>query len=600
MSDTWLLVFTTSVPLAPCERTTPPASSPLAPCKPLGLDGETTASTEQAVPAGKNEARPQGSLKAVPQSSVSSVVQSFQETRLKEKKKAITKVGILSFEIAFVGLCLMGAGLLAKRVVSSQNSVGNIVGWVALILGCCLMACGVCVLSTCPLTGDAKMDLDRASQKLKAFVPRRGFYTLTLVFCAAYSASPPHLTGVLVLFNLFMIFFGGKAHYEEFRPFRPTTGIVFIIMIMGMFGIPSVYLYRGLYASWVPETEKFTWTVAAITMSTSSSILSLMIVLSRLQYERSYNDTSLATVGAPPTLGVYLAFYSITFTYGVAEMILGIWWTLLGNSIGPYNAAYGFVCLVPVLLLWAIGRERLFSISVARFDADNAQGDGAFVAELLTMGVPEVGDVWFVHRNKPNLIYPEMDHMRNWDKGTVTKTLAGAMEVTVLDLPKPTATNKVHPSDAESGPPLSLGLHSHSSSGGRAGGGGPRKRNSIANLLRNVTSRDLHTHVSQSSPEGGVKGGGLTKWDSVADVLKNATHRVVTVKVTTQHTGSEELLTSAWENLRCIDWENIRCVVTVREGCTNLVCGRGGRLPSTFSNFVYFRPSPAIAYSLTL
>ena len=138
----------------------------------------------------------------------------------------------------------------------------------------------------------------------------------------------------------------------------------------------------------------------------------------------------------------------------------------------------------------------------------------------------------------------------------------GAMEVTVLDLPKPTATNKVHPSDAESGPPLSLGLHSHSSSGGRAGGGGPRKRNSIANLL--------------------------------------TTRRVVTVKVTTQHTGSEELLTSAWENLRCIDWENIRCVVTVREGCTNLVCGRGGRLPSTFSNFVYFRPSPAIAYSLTL
>ena len=47
------------------------------------------------------------------------------------------------------------------------------------------------------------------------------------------------------------------------------------------------------------------------------------------------------------------------------------------------------------------------------------------MAELLTMGVPEVGDEWFVHRNKPNLIYPELDHMRNWDRGTVTKTLTG-------------------------------------------------------------------------------------------------------------------------------------------------------------------------------
>ena len=37
---------------------------------------------------------------------------------------------------------------------------------------------------------------------------------------------------------------------------------------------------------------------------------------------------------APPTLGVYLAVYSNFLAYGVAEMILGIWWILLGNSRG--------------------------------------------------------------------------------------------------------------------------------------------------------------------------------------------------------------------------------------------------------------------------
>ena len=47
------------------------------------------------------------------------------------------------------------------------------------------------------------------------------------------------------------------------------------------------------------------------------------------------------------------------------------------------------------------------------------------MAELLTMGDVEVGDEWFVHRDEPNLNYPDSDHARNWDEGVVTKVLKG-------------------------------------------------------------------------------------------------------------------------------------------------------------------------------
>ena len=146
------------------------------------------------------------------------------------------------------------------------------------------------------------------------------------------------------------------------------------------------------------------WTVAGAVMFVIASALNAMTIRERLRYDRSFQDASVLTRGAHPTMGFYLSTYSGFFSFGVAEMLVGVWWIymahpkgarahtcarsraahLLEHAIsrlthhpharpGPFNLAYGFIFSMPVLFLGLVGRERVFHFSARQFDAESAQ-----------------------------------------------------------------------------------------------------------------------------------------------------------------------------------------------------------------------------------
>ena len=191
------------------------------------------------------------------------------------------------------------------------------------------------------------------------------------------------------------------------------------------------------------------------------------------------------------------------------------------------------------------------------------------------MGTIGVGDTWYTHRDEPNLAYPLGEHARNWDRGIITSMQEGSMQVTVEQSPavavvseasrnntvgggrslikkkdhakvypalENQASPQVTPSPAKLPPPSHVvqGVTDGSTLGGRPRGADGE---TIQNVPRRP-SRRLSISTLDFGPGSGSKRG-------------ISANRVVEVKVTAQHVNSDELLKSAWNNLRCIDWENI-------------------------------------------
>ena len=136
-----------------------------------------------------------------------------------------------------------------------------------------------------------------------------------------------------------------------------------------------------------------------------------------------------------------------------------IWLICLEVPGGIPEIGIGLVYGVPPLLVAYMGRERMFEFTAQRFDKQNAQSDGglgswgagelgswgagelgsalvrlstppchldplnehshdplgAFIAELLSEGDLQVGDVYYIHRKTQDEAFPEYDPLRNWE-----------------------------------------------------------------------------------------------------------------------------------------------------------------------------------------
>jgi hypothetical protein len=72
---------------------------------------------------------------------------------------------------------------------------------------------------------------------------------------------------------------------------------------------------------------------------------------------------------------------------------VGVWLTLLPGGPDPrgvFTIVYGLLVLIPPVFVLCVGLDYLFEFMARRFDRNNAQSDGAFIAEMLATGNPEV------------------------------------------------------------------------------------------------------------------------------------------------------------------------------------------------------------------
>ena len=67
----------------------------------------------------------------------------------------------------------------------------------------------------------------------------------------------------------------------------------------------------------------------------------------------------------------------------------------------------GFVVAIPPIITFFWGRNHVFKYMARKFDAENAENDGAFVAELLATATASVGEPWWIMRKEPLDSLPE-------------------------------------------------------------------------------------------------------------------------------------------------------------------------------------------------
>ena len=145
-----------------------------------------------------------------------------------------------------------------------------------------------------------------------------------------------------------------------------------------------------------------------------------------------YYDSNMVR-GAPPTLLVYYAIYDFAKIFGSAFTINGIWFFTLAGSNGTSSydcfgfgfssIAVGAALLMPPIAVQVIGRDRIFSIMVRKYDnnPDRLKSDGNFIAQLLNKeaGV-QVGQEWWIYNNEIVDESKETAHERYFSRGKVT------------------------------------------------------------------------------------------------------------------------------------------------------------------------------------
>ena len=114
--------------------------------------------------------------------------------------------------------------------------------------------------------------------------------------------------------------------------------------------------------------------------------------------------------------------HSFVFAFGSSWAFHGAYLMALENPYGIYDCGWGVLIATPPLVVFALGRDYVFNLMARRFDRDpkRAQRDGAFIAAVLdnSMEVCE-GDIWWTHRDTPDLRYGENETRRNWREGRV-------------------------------------------------------------------------------------------------------------------------------------------------------------------------------------
>ena len=164
-----------------------------------------------------------------------------------------------------------------------------------------------------------------------------------------------------------------------------------------------------------------------VVQTTGGVLLFLWWRLQRKRFDKSYGR-----FGADPTLLVFQMLYGLCLMRSSENVIHGF--SLASTSYGTagmLTVFAGFLQAFPPLLVYVIGRQRVFTFMATRFERAHAVHDGAFIAQLLDTAVACEGDTWWVHRDAPNTSFDQFDPRRNWQQGVVETVRGDEMVVVV-------------------------------------------------------------------------------------------------------------------------------------------------------------------------
>ena len=207
---------------------------------------------------------------------------------------------------------------------------------------------------------------------------------------------------------------------------------------------------------------------------------------------------------------VFFALRSITTTISGASDV-----SRSRFASGVPTIAAGVLQAVPLLVVYTIGRQRLFDSMAKRFAKAHAVNDGAFIAQLLDTAVASEGDTWWIHRDEPNERFGHFDPRRNWQKGVVKKTNRDNFLVVVPPEQDPQDGQNVFLSP------------------------------SMKSLLTNVEKED-----GSLSAKSRFKSISRSRVSPLAPIE-------YTIPITNRGLSADELMRNAVAELRCIDWANI-------------------------------------------
>lgn len=187
-----------------------------------------------------------------------------------------------------------------------------------------------------------------------------------------------------------LLIFGGRHVYGEHLPpkvffLRPTT-------------IFSVFVFFFL----VPDPAFQLWgTIYYV-------LLMSLFMMYWLKQQRLYKTGGISK-GWHPTLGCWLCCYAANAVRGSFNVAYyGLYGALLKDNVfKPYEVGKGVFWLAPfVLLLW-FGRRRVFNFMLRRFDLENLEADGVFLASLfLDSDATKIGGKYWIHYSLLKQCYP--------------------------------------------------------------------------------------------------------------------------------------------------------------------------------------------------
>jgi len=344
------------------------------------------------------------------------MVKRFESERLAKRQRRYQSVTGNGVRVVGVGVIVMITGSVYDMFHSAQYMWQFAVGEAFAVIGYGAMACGVVMLSTCPLD-EFDMDLfllERAYYRYVICVPMA---LLSLVKAATF----PHAAALGALLMLGVLC-GGKTVHERHRP-RSTTlmALWFVVYIFGD-GL------RNHFNSLKPLGDDVTqYTVDTYQCENDN--------LTRKAYYEFFTGFVQIYVwlrnkqhgeGARyPTKAFYDALYIFFLIYSgyfAVSAISAIWCPPVLNAVIISSlrfceaGAFG----IPTLVLLYYGRDKMFLTMARIIDQENAENYGAFMSEVLnSSGTVNIGDVWFVHRDEPLEEFEALDPRRNWKRGRV-------------------------------------------------------------------------------------------------------------------------------------------------------------------------------------
>ena len=150
--------------------------------------------------------------------------------------------------------------------------------------------------------------------------------------------------------------------------------------------------------------------------------------------QRATNKEPIWTWRKVSTTGVFEAIYLWLAGTGIDLVVQGIGTAIIVPKPVYLVIAFGLGLnfLLPLLLVLAVGRDRVFNFTSRLFERGRAEQDGAFIAELLDVEAVEVGQQWYIHRGDDEKDEQFTDFRRNWRCGKITEKEEGTFSVEVL------------------------------------------------------------------------------------------------------------------------------------------------------------------------